>query len=214
MWMEVTPSSETCDPVDVAVSGELIAVSCFGETVQIYSRSAAGTWNFRTEFDAGWIDFGYSLDLQDGSPPKLLVGALGFLGATGTDGCAFYYEFGATPSSWNLRATLVPRDHRIDDGNRFALDVEILEDGRLAVGAPTDFWGSGDGAPIAGAAYVFAPDAFGTWVETLRFTSSIRVNGERFGDVLAGAGDRLIVGSGDVTGGNVNGAFYAFDTDG
>jgi len=213
-WVEKPITGECSLVRAVDLSGNLAALGCNGsDTVQIYGRTGVSeTWTFRAELDASWIDFGFSVDLDENAgSPRLLVGALGFLSASRTDGRAFYYEMGASPSVWRPRGVLIHRDHDIDDSNRFGYDVAILDDGRLAVSAAEGFWGVGAGAPWPGVVYVFDRDAFGDWVEVLRFTSARRVDGERFGERISASGDLLAATAND--GDEPPGAFYVFDLD-
>lgn len=211
-FVEKFPDTRRCAQLeDVAIAGDLIVLGCFDDTAQVYARTAGGSWTFRTSLDASWLDFGTSVDVLEGTPNRILVGALGFLSSTRTDGRAFLYEMGGSPATWNLVAGVQPYDQNIDEAIRFGLDVALLDDGRFAVSAPLAFWGAGAGAPDSGIVYVFERDRLGSWVEALRFTSTLRVSAERFGDAISASGSLLAASSNDTVGAEDNGAFRVFD---
>jgi hypothetical protein len=203
----------SCGSVEsVALEGNLVAIGCDDTpagTVEIYDLTSPAS---PAVVLSGWHDgFGYSVDLAViGETTRLAVGAFGWNRIAGeSDGAVLVYDLGASPADWTLIATLQPRDHVIEEGNQFGTDVALMADGRLVVSGPTYYWGTELNAPWPGAVLVFERDAFGTFWERRRVTSTMLRDSERFGDAIAVDGTTLVVTAND--GSAEPGAVYWFD---
>ena len=101
-----------------------------------------------------------------------------------------------------------------DGAGRGVFGTSVAFDGdRALVGAPGGLGANGD---FAGAAYVFEPDGRGGWTETAKLTASDGAEGDGFGDAVALAGDRALVGASrdDEAGIDAAGSAYLFERDG
>lgn len=92
--------------------------------------------------------------------------------------------------------------------NDFVATCAALDGGRLLIGA------RGQGA--SGAAYVFALQANGSWLETQELLASDAQSADSFGNAVDVSGNRALVGSlrADVAGLNDRGAAYVFEANG
>ncbi|HEX9668330.1 MAG TPA: hypothetical protein VGC93_02490 [Thermoanaerobaculia bacterium] len=137
---------------------------------------------------AGTLAVGANLDDAGGRPD---VGSVTLFAAGGTEPLQ----------------VLVPDDARADD--EFGFSIAIAGD-TMAVGAPL---GEADRAADAGAVYVFRRQG-ALWVQGQRLVAADAARGDRFGQVLALDGDRLVVGAPfDGGAGSLSGAVYVFARD-
>jgi hypothetical protein len=151
----------------------------------VFERDAAGAWVQVAELlpdDGGFPDFFGSSVSLDGD--RVLVGARSASGGAAQSGAAYVFERDAT-GAWAQVAKLT---HPGAQGDRFGQAVQLDGDTAL-VSAPQ---GEGDVAG-AGAVYVFARDAAGTWSQTQRLVSPTGADGQFFGFVMSLDGDRALV---------------------
>ncbi|WP_376694813.1 FG-GAP repeat protein [Wenzhouxiangella sp. EGI_FJ10305] len=138
-----------------------------------------------------------------------LDGALAVIGAPGADaagsdsGAALVYERSA--DGWKKVVELTPESA----GERFGSAVAVDGD-RILVGAS----GNVPAKDSPGSAYLFERNG-GQWQQAARLTPSDGAGGDGFGDAVALAGDRALVGArfADL-GGSDEGAAYVFEQDG
>ncbi|MHC5113590.1 MAG: dockerin type I domain-containing protein [Planctomycetota bacterium] len=141
-----------------------------------------------------------------------LAGNVAIVGAPGVNdhgsdaGAA--YIFRQTANGWSQEAKLLADDGAA--GDEFGIAVDVFGDVAI-VGA----WMADDGAPLAGAAYVFAWDGT-SWEQQAKLTAPDEdvVTGGLFGGAVAVGPQTIAVGTmGDATHGLYAGAVHVFRTD-
>ena len=156
--------------------------------------------------------FGESVDIS---------GDVAVVGATGdsdighevfsSGGAAFVYERDSASGEWLEVAKLFGSDERADD--RFGEEVAI--DGNRIVVTAKQHDNGEDNRTNSGAAYVFERTTEGTWEEVAKLQSSVRREGEFFGEDVALSGDWVAVGALEerVSPSEVRGTVYLYDLD-
>ncbi|MHC4959610.1 MAG: cadherin-like beta sandwich domain-containing protein [Planctomycetota bacterium] len=211
----------------VAVHGDTIAVGARLEdfsrgAVYVFTRDGSGAWSRQDRFEGLDRDdwFGVAVALEGDT---LAVGAVGEdSNATGVDGdeadngagwagAAYVYVRDAG-GAWSRQAYLKASN---TDGNDFFGASVALSGDTLAVGAPfeaSDATGvdgdeGNDDEPQAGAVYLFARDASGTWSQQAYLKASNTNGGDELGIDMALEGDVLAIGAWAESGGatGVNG---------
>ncbi|HEX9953072.1 MAG TPA: hypothetical protein VGB53_14980 [Rubricoccaceae bacterium] len=95
------------------------------------------------------------------------------------------FRYVSASSAWSFFTDFtIPAQNSSGFGSRLAISAT----GRVLVGA-----GSENGG--IGAAYVFAPDASGSYVQTARLVAADRASGDAFGSAVAVWGDTYLVGA-------------------
>jgi hypothetical protein len=102
-------------------------------------------------------------------------------------GAAYVFERQAS-GAWSESAKLLASDGQ--SGDFFGTSLALL-DGRALVGAPSD----DDLGTTSGSAYVFDVGPAGTWLETQKLLADGGEAGDAFGQAVALAGDRALVGA-------------------
>ena len=179
--------------VDVAVSGDRLAVGAYGDETNALGAGAVYTFEFANEqwnFDEKLYGdpmlaeqlFGLTVAM-DGD--TLVVGASQYPQGGVYQGAVFVFEHDG--NQWVLQ-------ERIDNpdpvnGDWFGSDVAIQGD-RIVIGA----WGKTTiGGPESGAAYLFERNS-GTWTLTQEFLALNPSTTRWFGNTVAIDGDRIAVG--------------------
>lgn len=204
-WTEnakLVPDDETSSEEfggSVAVDGDLAVVgapetdTANGEdagAVHVYARTLFGEWSQEAKLvaDDGASEdrFGVAVSL-DGD--TLLVGALNAEDGDGASTGAAYVFVRTAPGAWTQQAKLLPS--KGESGDNFGGWVSLDGD-RALVGTSLEDTASGN---AAGAAYVFARDAVGTWTQQARVVAPDGDSTDQFGEGVSLDGDTALVGA-------------------
>jgi hypothetical protein len=178
----------------VAVSGDTALIGAegnddggsFSGSAYVFTRDASGTWSERQKLTAS------DAALGDGFGEAVAVsGDTAVVGAEGNDdggsfsGSAYVFTRDVS-GTWNERRKLTASDAAA--GDRFGCSVAVSSD-TAVVGA----YANGDSGVNSGSAYVFTPDAAGTWSEQRKLTASDAAASDFFGVSVAVSGDAAFV---------------------
>ena len=196
----------------VAIDGDLAIVGDYRNEAKgqdagaayVYERQSDGTWIEQTQLlasDGRLTDqFGWAVAL-DGN--RVIVGAPSSQRGRPT-GAAYIYER-QNNGAWQEQAKLLASNG--ETGDQFGSSVAI-DGSRVVIGAPQS---KAAMLNVAGAAYVYDRQSNGTWTEQAQLLASDPSTGDRFGNSVALAGDRIMVGApGDDNQGSNAGAAYLF----
>lgn len=178
---------------DLAVVGAPNALDDGGASTgaaYVYDRTLYGQWGQETKLLAEDGDdrdgFGSEVDL-DGD--TVLVGAPYAEDANGDSTGVAYVFTRAGPGIWNQEAKLVADD--VESGDSFGGAVSLDGDRALVGASLAD---TADGS-AAGAAYVFARDATGTWTQEATLVAPDGESSDQFGEGVSLDGDTALVGA-------------------
>jgi hypothetical protein len=170
----------------------------------VFERDGAGVWSEVAKLTAAdraaGDHFGTAVSL---GPERALIGADGDDDQGSFSGSAYVFERD-TNGAWSERAKLLPAD-----GAAFDIfgDALALSGARALVGAPGNASGTG-------AAYVFERTSGGAWVQVAKLTARDAAPGAFFGNAVALAGGRALVGAfSDDRAASDAGAVYVFELD-
>jgi hypothetical protein len=179
----------------VAISGDRAAIGAYQDddtgadsgAAYVFFRDAGGTWIedaklIASDGEAGDY-FGESVDVAGGT---LVAGARHDAPHGAGSGSAYVFQRDA--AGWSQAAKLVPNDGAA--GNEFGYGVAVAGSMVIA-GARKD----NDLGSQSGSAYVFAPDAAGSWTQRAKLYGSDEAAGDNFGGSVAMDGSRAVVGS-------------------
>ena len=226
--------------ISVALSGDRLAVGADRDSghsgddagaVYIFKRDSNNVWNLEQEIAdqeevSGRDDifhhlkrndrFGADISLEG---DYLVVGARGDDGYDGTATGAVYIFKRDSNNVWNLEQEIADQNSsftHLQRSDKFGSAV-VLDNGRLAVGAPGD---DGDSGNATGAVYIFKRDSDGVWrLEQEISDQDVGFDHlesyDYFGNSLSLDGDRLAVGAFNDDGhsGDDTGAVYIFKRD-
>lgn len=199
----------------VAVDGDRALVGAWGDddggsltgSAYVFERQTDGSWpqvaKLHASAPALFDNFGRGVALQG---ERALIGAPYDDEAGFQAGAAYVCEHQGG-GAWLEVAKLLPSGGPDPAGGRFGL-VMSLDGDRALVGASLDD-DAGDGA---GAAYVFARQPDGSWLEEARLTAPDPLPHADFGSSVALAGDLALIGmGGDGAGAPYAGSAYLFE---
>jgi trimeric autotransporter adhesin len=201
----------------VAVSGSTIVVGAIGHTegsnvdqgvAYVFEQNGDGTWSQQAELTAsdGAVDdnFGTSVAV---SGSTIVVGAPCHPGsAAGTCGRGAAYVFMQSGATWTQQEKLTASGGK--SGDDFGWSVAV-DGSTIVVGAPDHTVGANS---EEGAAYVFAQNVGGTWIQKAELTASDGAADDNFGTSVAVSGSTVVVGADNHTVGSNSGqgAAYVF----
>lgn len=193
--------------VAVAMSGDTAVVGAAGDAgvaafsgaAYVFVRDAGGVWKERQKLKASDLAlrdfFGASVAISGGTA---VVGAPRIVPPVPTPGVAYVFQRDAA-GAWTERGRLTATDGAAGQG--FGSSVAVSGD-TVVVGAAGN-----DGS--RGAAYVFGPDAAGTWTERQRLRASDAAMHDRYGTSVAVSGGTMLVGAvDDADAGSQSGSVY------
>jgi hypothetical protein len=199
----------------VAISGDVAIVGASGDdslginagAAYIFQRNPGGIWSQSQMLVADDPNEG---DIFGNS--VAISGDVAIIGASGDDngatnaGAAYIFERKAD-GEWSQKKKLVAFDPMESDqfGNSVAIDRDVA-----VIGA---YW-KDQGAPNAGAAYIFERAADGAWNQKQKFLASDADSSDRFGYSVAVSGDVAVIGADRDDSLGINaGAAYIFERD-
>jgi len=146
---------------------------------------------------------GHSVATQD---DVLLIGVPGYDDGADFDvGMVLVYEQNATTKTWYQEGNLTASD--ANKADKFGTSIAI-EANRILVGSPEEDDNSSNSN--RGAAYLYALDINGSWIETQKLRAKDGVTGDNFGSAVALSNTDAIVGAPIYNGSTDDGAAYIF----
>ncbi len=135
-----------------------------------------------------------------------LVGASGENECGPNSGAAYIYERGRTPGTWRQAARLTPS--QCEEGAFFGRALDLSGD-RAIISSSSEFFASRQ----SNAAYIFARDSSGAWLQQARLIAETNYNEGAFAASVAIDGDQALVTTSGSSDGDYGGAayFYTFD---